>query len=450
MTKQTQDLTPVFVYVDTNIAMHFLRPDQIDWTTYTGSHEVVLVATPIFLRELDRQKFENNSRKLRERARNYVNWLSLFIDDPKKLIRSGVRWKFISSEPDLDFSAVGLSSNVADDQLIASVLSSTWASASKSTVATDDIGLTVKLKGRKIAVLSLPENLRLPDEPDELEAENANLRRRLRQLEARMPILTATFQGGAGHRRIQLPDIPDTIGAPSLEQVREKHTTIAIPQNSDAEGLPNRPANNDVQSIARRAKYDLVRSYNDELEHYFNAYTIYLNELSAWQETICLQGQFKLVITNSGTARASRIDLDLYFPEGILPITEAEIPRKPKPPREPVRPGRTRVRDQLFRMTDSIATSDYRVDSLIRRNYDGEPRTNKERRSAHVEYSSLKHGYEVTSEPVIFWFLSRDQVRSFCINYTLSADELPEPVEGELHIRIEGAWRLDDYPVCRP
>ena len=90
-------------------------------------------------------------------------------------------------------------------------------------------------------------------------------------------------------------------------------------------------------------------------------------------------------------------------------------------------------------MTDSISTSDYRMDSLIRRNYDGEPRTNKERRSAHIEYSSLKHGYEVTSEPVIFWFLSKDQVRSFCINYTLSVDELPDPVEGELHIRIEGA-----------
>ena len=311
MTSAKQDLTPVFVFMDTNIAMHFLRPDQIDWTQYTRTQEVVLVATPIFLRELDRRKFEHNSRKLRERARNYVNWLSLFVNDPKKPVRSGVMWKFISSEPDLDFSEAGLSRNVADDHLIASVLSSTWASASNSAVATDDIGFAVKLKTRKIHVLSLSENLRLPDEPDQLERENAELRSKLRRMEARMPILTATFEDGAGHRRIQLPDIPDTTGAPSLEQVREKHPLITIPQTSDAEMLPTCPASNDVQSIARRAKTDRIRSYNNELQHYFNAYTKYLNELSMWQEAIFLQEQFKLVITNSGTARASRIDLDL-------------------------------------------------------------------------------------------------------------------------------------------
>ena len=259
MTSAKQDLTPVFVFMDTNIAMHFLRPDQINWTQYTRSQEVVLVATPIFLRELDRQKFEHNSRKLRERARNYVTWLSLFVDEPKKLVRSGVRWKFISSEPDLDFSEAGLSRNVADDHLIASVLSSTWANASNSTVATDDIGFVVKLKARKIHVLSLSENLRLPDAPDQLETENAELRSKLRRIEARMPILAAAFEDGTGHRRVQLPDIPDTTGAPSLEQVREKHPLITIPQTPDAERLPTCPASNDVQSIARRAKTDLIR-----------------------------------------------------------------------------------------------------------------------------------------------------------------------------------------------
>ena len=316
-------------------------------------------------------------------------------------------------------------------------MSSKWANEKNRSVATNDIGFTVKLKARGIAVLPLPETLRLPDEPDPLETENTELRRRLMRLEARMPILTVTYGDGAGHCRIKLTSIPATTGAPTVEQMRQKHTLLPVPQNRDTAGLQGTYSKGDLRIIAHKSAIDRALSYNEELELYFRLYEEYLHKLAAWQEVIFLQEHFSLAIKNNGTARASHIDLDLFFPEDILPISQSDIPEKPKAPTELVRPGRLRASDHLMRMGGRVSPFEYKLDSPIRTNYDGVPVTNESRGSAHITYSSLKHGYEVITEPIMFRFLSKDRVRSFCIDYTLSADELPDPVEGKLHVRIE-------------
>jgi hypothetical protein len=67
------------VFIDTNVAMHYQRPDQIDWKKLTGSDSVVLVAAPVLLSELERQKIHNPSRKLKERADAFIRWLVTFV-----------------------------------------------------------------------------------------------------------------------------------------------------------------------------------------------------------------------------------------------------------------------------------------------------------------------------------------------------------------------------------
>lgn len=196
------------VFIDANTALHFKRPNEIDWQLLTGTGAIVLVAAPILLRELEKQKIFNPSRKLRERAATYVRWLHSFLINPDSEVRPGARWLFLSVEPTIDFAAARLSPNISEDHLIASVLDYTPEPPGALFVATADIGLEAKLRARGIAILALPDGVRLPPEPDPVEQENRALRQQIARIEARMPKLSVAFSSGAQHHAIHPLDVP--------------------------------------------------------------------------------------------------------------------------------------------------------------------------------------------------------------------------------------------------
>lgn len=128
------------ILIDTNLALHYLRPDQVDWCALTGCSQVVLVATPTFIRELEKQKVQNPSAKLRKRAGTYIKWLAGFARNPALEVRSATTWHFIPTEPHIDFRQHSLAVDIADDHLIASAISYAPSGDSKVYVATADLG----------------------------------------------------------------------------------------------------------------------------------------------------------------------------------------------------------------------------------------------------------------------------------------------------------------------
>lgn len=430
-----------YVFLDTNTALHFKRPDQIDWRTLANANEVVLVAAPVLLRELEQQKFINGSSKLRVRAAEYINWLHQFVRQPETEVRADVRWLFMPDEPQLDFTAEGLSQTIADDHLIASVLHYIRQSDASVLVATADLGLQVKLRPRKIDVLELPDDLRLPVEPDPAELENRELRRQIARFEARMPKLSVEFEGGAQHHALSLRD-PNANSITSLDQIRMDnpymHGTkpVARQQDRGDDALADflRHLTQQLGVLAEQAD-----KYNEELEQYFNQYQRYLDRHAAWRETLSLHHRVKLVIVNDGTAPASNIDLDLVFPDGTQPVDGNDIPKEPEAPQAP-------KRLQDFGIVDFRYLGDYDYPSLMTQNlhqmtnpnYDGQPIVDKDGDSVRIGYSTLKHGFRVTSENLMFRFSDAEAIRSFSVEFHLSADELPDAVVGQLHFRIDG------------
>ncbi|MCY3762501.1 MAG: hypothetical protein OXH50_14730 [Gemmatimonadetes bacterium] len=430
--------TTVRVFIDANTALHFKRPDQIDWRTLANAIEVVLVAAPVLLRELEEQKIINGSSKLRERAADYIRWLHQFVRHPDTEVRAGVRWSFLPEEPQLDFTAERLSQTIADDHLIASVLDYTRQSDVSVLVATADLGLEVKLRSRAIGVLELLDDLRLPAEPDPVELENRNLKRQIARLEARMPKLSVVFEGGAQHHALSLRD-PTTNSVTSLDQIRADNPlmygTQAVARRQDRVGA----GIVDIHRLAQRfgVTAEQADRYNEELEQYFSQYQHYLDDHAAWREALSLHHLVKLVIANDGTAPASNIDLDLFFPDGTRPVDEGDIPKEPKAPKAPRRPQRIMdIRSfsgfdhlpSLFPPTlhDKIAPYD-----------DGKPIVGEDGNSVRIGYSTLKHGLSVTSDGLLFRFADATTVRAFSVEFRLSANEPLDAVEGQLHFRID-------------
>ena len=421
----------VHVFIDANTALHFKRPDHVDWCTLTNANDVVLVGAPVLLRELEQQKVINGSSKLRGRAADYIKWLHPFVRHPEAEVRAGVRWLFLPDEPQLDFGAERLSQTIADDHLIASVLHYARQSGVNALVATADLGLEVKLRSRGVGVLELPDDLRLPAEPDPLELENRNLKRQIARIEARMPRLSAAFESGDQHHVLTLRN-PNAISLPSLDQVRSDNPympgPLAATRPKDGIGVPSWNF-----TLPLDAHTKLVDTYNAELNQFFTRYQDYLGRHAAWRELIGLHHLVKFVIANDGTAPASNIDLELYFPDRVRPVDEDDLPKEPKPPQPPRQPqdfpGIFSLRD-----LEPLVTPDLR--QMIKPDFDGIPTIAEDKISIRISYSTLKHGFSVTSDSLIFRFADAAAIRAFSAEYRLSADELPDAIEGQLHFRV--------------
>jgi hypothetical protein len=433
------------VFIDTNIPLHFQRPDQIDWCNLTGSHTVNLVAAPILLRELERQKVHNPSRILRERAGAFVKWLDGFMEDPEKTVLAGVQWLFLPHEPQIDFAVHNLSRDISDDHLIASVLDYMAGLGDPVYVATGDIGVKGKLKFRQIDVLWLPDSLRRPTELDPIEQENKTLRAENTKLKNRIPKLSVTFPDGAPFQEVCIEGRRD-LGVPSLEEIKRGHP-LAKPAEDSAAALILQSAPM-VAGWARWQKLlaisaDRVKDYDEALNNYYGGYEKYLRDLENYQEQRRLSVQIGVVIANTGTAPATCIRLTLTFPEDVKVATVDDAPQEPSAPKPPPRPtpGDDILGVNLFHGMSlaglKTGNAAHRLGSM-RIPHEGDANIASDGQSVRFRLGRLQHGAREPLEAFVMRFIGQQNVGSFSIQYRISADEIPEPITGEIHIRVRG------------
>src|SRR5664280_168504 len=193
----------VHLVLDANSLMHFQRPDQIDWPAMLKCRSVSLIITPVLLREIEDQKVTNRSRKLRDRAQAVVALIANFIENEgHPEIRKGVTLSFVRHSPLIDFAKHKLLHSIFDDELIATAIEYQAENDCRVAIFTADTGLRLKLPAHKLRPVIPPEELRLPDEPDELEKENSKLKTELARHQNRLPRLQFTFIDGASRYRL--------------------------------------------------------------------------------------------------------------------------------------------------------------------------------------------------------------------------------------------------------
>ncbi len=433
------DASVVHIFLDVNTALHFKRADQINWCALAGATQVVLVVAPVFLRELEHQKVHNSSRKLRERADSTVKWLVQFLRSPRP-VRPSVTFSFLDYEPHVDFAACRLSPTIVDDQLIAAVLEDLQAFAGRVLVATADVGLEVKLRARRIEPLLLPDDLRLPAEPDSVEKELQQTRQELARLKSRLPRLELSFDNGADRLELTLPALPSAPSAPPLSEIRAKYPPLAKP------GSP--PPRTDLLGIDSGALAAVLRSfglsaeridrYNQDLERLYAAYSSYLKDLLAWEEQHARSFEVNLILFNGGTAPASDIDIVLGFPEDIDLFESDDLPKRPEAPEPPQRPaGLELVRPGLF--GGDVPGYLFRgpLTGLEAPDLHGLPTVDRDRHQVSFSLRSLKHEFRQTFRPFHCRFPGRKAIRSFHVDFHASAAELLEASTGQLHLIVK-------------
>ena len=184
-----------FAFPDTNCFLHFTFFNELNWSELLGAREVTLVLAPVVLVELDRAQ-KDQSRRVRKRATAVLRKIDEILADQNiGNVRAGVKLLALPSEPQIDFAAHQLSREIADDRLLASFLGYVKGD-DPAFLITNDRPLRFKARHRAVAVIRLPETMRVSEEPDEHEKELQNLRRRIAEQEGARPNLRVGFENG--------------------------------------------------------------------------------------------------------------------------------------------------------------------------------------------------------------------------------------------------------------
>ncbi|WP_147093114.1 PIN domain-containing protein, partial [Myxococcus virescens] len=382
---------------------------------------------------LDRHKDLHPIKKLRKRAGALVSKLSKLVESENgHQLRKNVTLHFEANDPILDFNKHRLRPDLNDDFLIASILQFRNDDPEALPVlVTADLGLKMKARHHRIEVSSLPDRLKLPDEPDEDQKQIRDLQARLTEHENRAPKLRMAFTDQDG-----LPEVNQVIfGAISEPTVREAVDTHRVSLETADQMNPIWK----LMPLSAAAEQKYQRRMEEHLAEY-TTYIVERQEANAKRaRTICLE----IILINEGTAPADDVDVFLKFPAELDVQDEDPNPPIPKEPKPPMRPTGG-IFDVLELANFSVPQEDYSflnnitppqlerpnvsAPTLIK-NPDGIEAQVNVRRSKQSQIQPLGMLYAS--------FANQDAVGSFQIQYELHAANVPRAIKGHLQVVVK-------------
>lgn len=417
----------LYIFPDTNLLLHFTRPDQVDWKAVCQESDVVIVLAPIVVREIERHKDHPQSKRLRQRARNISEWLRA-IRRTKTPLPNGAALEVATKEPKGSFGD-DLDGDVWDDRLIASALA--YRSEGRAVaVATDDTLLLHKLDAHEIRAIELPLALRRKEEPDEVEAENISLKKQLEVFAKRAPKLLVTWKGGLTAHEIRLPKCH--ISALSTPQtMRSQYPKLA--NRSERTAVPG--GENFMRlSAMMAAPDDKIAAYNAKLELFYSRYDAYYKAAVAFAEWKRLLQFFEFEIRNVGNAVANGIVIEVRVPEEFFLIEGdnfdgPEVPKQPNPPRPPGGLG------LVLHEAEARPSIDFARHLNLPAVYLG-PEVDTNARKATFHERRLLHGITVELHEVGCLVHPVAHERPITLEVTVHAEELLGPLQQQLTLSV--------------
>ena len=422
-----------FVFIDTNILLHYQFFRDVDWAKELHAREAVLVFAPVVVEELDRRKWDG-TRRDRARAKKVLKALkNLRLSPTPVAIRRGVKIMALDEEPADDlFARHRLRLRVSDDRLLASVLAFEEAqSGAAISVLTADMGLSLRASTRQIAVVEPDERLQMDDEPDEAEREIETLQRQLAAIQAAKPDLKLTL-GGEKFLEYEVRRFgefsTDTIER-MLGEWRTRHPHIRMKSDSNMMPVGIRSPLNRLLDFPGSLSKGYAIERNVEIDFLYEEYEAFLR---CWPASLnamsrCLKFQF--VLQNSGTEPADDVD--------VLISTIADGKWIEESPKVPKALGMQEPRDPFaFGIIPQPVYSDLSSVRLREDSMDG-PNILKGN-PPRVRYSVRRVMHHVPCDlPVVYFQLASDEdVRSFTLTYRLVAANIREPQRNDLHVKL--------------
>jgi len=135
-----------YIFIDTNIFLHFEDFEKIDWLKESSSKECKLIIPPVVIDELDEKKIGTN--KIGSRARKILNRFETLSENDEKTISINTEFEILLTKPSRDiYEQNDLNFDEKDHRLIASMIKfSQNVKADDILICTNDIGPRLRAK----------------------------------------------------------------------------------------------------------------------------------------------------------------------------------------------------------------------------------------------------------------------------------------------------------------
>jgi hypothetical protein len=435
-----------FVFVDTNVLLHYQFFDEVDWPRQLLAGAVTIIFAPVVLAELDRHKW-SGSRREKARAKSVLKKVAtLSLSATPVTVRAGVEAVALDAEPpDPVFAQHRLHMQASDDRLLASMLEfRDGHPEDRVLILSADSGLSVKARSRRIEVVTPPDDLELPEEPDEIERELEKTRRELLELKSAAPDLMLTFGGGNTHSVFKVQPVAD-FDQGTLQRLldawRAKHPHITPMPDALEDPFGQVISLSALQGLPGFVSAADAARHNAAIDGYLVQYEVFLK---SWPAAINHRRRilkFDLTLENRGEAPAEDVEVQLSTDAAGRWLRK--VPKLPNTPTVPKPRGPFDTPDVHIPYLDHLPPS-----NLIHptANENG-PDISDDGSDQRVRYTVKRAKHHVPCElPVVYFqFESHDAVRSFAIDVQLFAANIRKPRRGALNAEV-----IRESPVAPP
>jgi hypothetical protein len=443
------DYMPKIVFLDTNIYLHYRDFDQIDWPTVLGTDAVTIIIPPITLRELNKHKDSNTiNPRIRKRAGATLKKLAeLFETSSQAQLRANTTVRHEANDP-IDFKSHNLNPEIQDDHLIAStIMCRDEMHGTEIILVTADSGLILLGKARlhEITTTKLPNEFKLPEEPDPEQKHINELEQENRELKSKIPKLSLTFDNDSNeqHAKFTVPyppiELTEAQVTSEVDSLQKSYPKMPLPQTHKQQSelsLLNE-LYSEYSKFFSASPEDISR-YNAELDEFYKKYAAHLQRVVNYQNMTRRTIELKTWLANHGNAPAEDIDIFMNFPSGL--IVRRNLPQSPIPP-EPPPPPKPSV--EILALPQAITGGafphtfpDISSARYLPANVSTPAITYTPSPEVHIHIGKSKHNLPESLDALFVTLGSFDEARPFHIDYRILDANTPMPTLGRLHIII--------------
>lgn len=417
-----------YIFLDTNIFLHFQDFEKIDWLSESFSEACKLVIPPVVIDELDEKKIGTN--KIGNRARKVLNRFEQLAEMGNARIKENIDFEILLLKPSREiYETNELNFDEKDHRLIASMIQfSEGCDLNEILLCSNDIGPRLRAKMYGIKSLKLDSKYLIPDQISEEEKEIKNLQRENQILKIRIPKLDVLFLDENKFLQIKIPE-EDYSNFVDFKTQRLKQIKIDNPYLEFTTPQGNLLAQFYTLTSSK------IEEYNNKLDQFYSEYENALDKIFEYEKKELLSFNIQLIIKNSGNSPAEDIDLHLHFPDGFELIESSEKDKHPSLPKPPYEPKHALDFGHSASPITSYFYNQITPNTSLNFNSPSIKKTN----SYDVDFSrkKLKHGYSEQMEQLTIIFDSNSSINNFQIDFELSSGNVPDKLVGKLNVRFK-------------
>lgn len=422
------NLDPVHCFLDTNILIHFQMFDEVDWCEILAAKQVYLMFAPVVIGELDQHKNNTSNEWRQKRARKVVAKLKALLKDvpsgnPAR-VRPGVLLLEITREPRVDWPTLDLDQQVKDDRLLATMIEYREQEPSRRLLLlSDDFLLQRRAPIHGIQVMEPRESIKEVERPSIATAKIRELERELQEYKNQLADLHLGFWENGNVTNVLTRVIRrNAESGPSDEEI---HQQIAE-RKSKLDLIIARGREKGVGEME-------IERFSEKCSQHVGYFSRALLERRSWQFGPSCRIQF--ILLNNGSAPAMYVSVWCYFPAGSFVVgtdsshvyDEALVPNEPEP--EWAKPDRLVVISSKW----AIPPVGSAPEPLVP---EGPLYDFRHRGIVQYTHPKFRQKDQWVMKPVKV-YLPPTVKDGFQVEYHLEADNLPDPIKGQLNIVLQ-------------